>query len=79
MTAALQRTSEHRELMRAARLDCLLWASKQPEICDRFIKETGVRLPTSPLDRLIDKQTGYEREIGCQFIAWFDKNVWGNA
>jgi hypothetical protein len=46
----------------ASNLDCL----------QAFCEETGTILspPRSPLDAMIDKATGYQRDIAVKFVEW---------
>ena len=66
-------------LMAVAWRDCLMWAATQTEILDAFSSETGLRLGTSPFDRMIDEATGFDAAIAKAFIDWFNENVWGDG
>jgi hypothetical protein len=70
----------HSDLMIIAWRDCLMWAQGEPEIRATFEAETGMKLPSdsaSPIERMVDKATGYDAAWANAFIAWFNKNVWG--
>lgn len=67
-------------LMAVAYRDCLLWATREPEIIEAFRREAGVayRPARTPLDAMIDEATGAHKAIAEAFIAWFNVHVWGD-
>ena len=66
-------------LMAIAWRDCLIWAARQDNIVSAFEADTGMYLPASTLDRMIDLATGFNEERAQAFVVWFNKNVWGPA
>jgi hypothetical protein len=67
------------DYMVPAWIDCMLWASGEPEIVARFRADTGVNWTPgqSGIERLIDKATGAEESAIKAFVQWFNVNVWG--
>ena len=65
-------------LMQGAWYDCLMWAAGEDEIRHAFEEETGMKIKAarSPLDRMIDKATGFDNAIAKAFVEWFNKNIW---
>ena len=57
--------------------DCLVWASSDGDVLQMFLDETGMKLPTSGLDRMIDEATGNDKRIAEKFVEWFNENIWG--
>ena len=58
--------------------DAVLWAFDEPDLRAQFQADTGIDLATSGIDRLIDEATGKRDEDLEAFIAWFDRNLWGD-
>lgn len=60
---------------------CLRWALGKDEILNAFRAETGNQWHPgrTPIDRMIDKATGVDREFMVAFVAWFNENVWGDV
>ncbi len=58
---------------------CLSWAISEPEILDRFMADSGVRVKRDALSRMIDAATGHDRDIVVKFLNWFNENIWGEA
>lgn len=58
---------------------CLHWCLGEPGMVQAFRDETGNNWypGTAPLDRMIDKATGADREFLLQFAAWVNERVWG--
>lgn len=66
------------EYMVGAWVGCLQWAAGVPELVERFHTETGVpRQGRTPLERLVDGASGFNRNIAEQFVRWANVNVWG--
>lgn len=68
-------------LMADAWFGCVLWASKEKELCAEFTKDTGYNLAAllggPPINQMIDKATGYDRLVVAAWCDWVTKNVWG--
>ena len=66
-------------LMHIAWVSGLMFCAKTPEIQDRFLKDTGLKLQIAknPLDRLIDEASGFNEDVALKFAAWYNENVWG--
>ena len=68
-------------LMAVTWRDCLVWAASEDGFRARFEADTGMKLPkssSSPLDKMIDEATGFDKAIAEAFIDWFNENVWGD-
>lgn len=65
--------------MFGAWLDCLRWAIAEPEILERYRRETGStwRPASTPIDRAIDEATGRGKLEVEKFVAWFNVQIWG--
>ena len=61
-------------------ISCLSWALGEEEIRKAFEKDTGLKYSPARcmLDLMIDDATGWRENYVSQFVAWFNKNVWGS-
>lgn len=61
--------------------DCMSWAIGEKVIRKQFELDTDMhyKLPNSPLDKMIDEATGYEKDYIEKFIIWANENIWGNV
>lgn len=68
------------DILAIARRDCLMWAIRQGDILEAFRRDTGNRWTPglTPIDRLIDQETGAEAAFAEAFVRWFDENIWGD-
>lgn len=68
-------------LMIDAYLACVEHAISQPEARLSFKGQTGYDLESligrDPISKMIDKATGYEREVMLSFFDWVTVNIWG--
>lgn len=68
-------------LMAVAWLSFVSWAARHRETLAAYEADTGKRLvfsrPRSPIDRMIDEATGYERESMESFVDWVNAELWG--
>jgi hypothetical protein len=71
--------SDTPDYMVPAWLDCIRWASSEPDILEAFKRDTGLNWipPSHPLDRAIDEATGATEHFLEAFIKWTNVNVWG--
>lgn len=70
----------HEALNAIAWRDCCLWAFGEPAIRKRFKDEAGIDLDTgslSPIGRLVDDATGKKPADLNAFVAWFNREIWG--
>lgn len=56
------------------------WAIGHEHVLAQFRNETGVswKPGRTPLDQMIDKATGAERQFIESFVAWFNIAYWGH-
>lgn len=47
---------------------CVLAAAANPEYVANWMRLRGIRLPSSPIETMIDQQTGYGDQIARQFF-----------
>lgn len=70
-------------LMLDAWIGLVHWAIGKETFRERFKKDTGhdfkFLLSRSPIDMMIDKSTGIEREIFVAFCDWVTENLWGDG
>jgi hypothetical protein len=73
------RPSDTPVFMTPAWLGCISWAIGVPEIVARFRQDTGVQWAPgrTPIERMVDQSSGFEREFIVQFIRWVNANIWG--
>lgn len=65
-------------VMEAAFYGCIKWAWSEPDMRKSFEEETGMKLPSSGLDALIDSASGYDEVLVERFVEWVTKNLWGS-
>ncbi len=81
-TSLVQAPADTPEYMWGAWYACLIWASGETDIVAAFEADAGVKLASafrsrSPLDRMTDRATGFERDVITKWGEWFNANVWG--
>ena len=68
-------------IMAGAWYAAVKWASQEPDCIKRFEEATGHKFSfsdsRSPIERAVDKATGYDQESISQFVDWFNANIWG--
>ena len=66
--------------MTPAWLGCIRWALIDPDIVAAFRADTGNTWTPArtPIDAMVDKATGADRDFIEQFIRWTNINVWGS-
>ncbi len=66
-------------VMGSAFLGLIDYLIRQPGAIEEFERETGMRfkLPSSPIEQMIDSATGAQTEYIRSFICWAQKNYWG--
>lgn len=69
------------ELMFDAFIGCVIWAAQEPEIVKRFQSDTGTNLGAffsrSPIEKMVDKATGFQRDIFIKWCDWVTVHIWG--
>ena len=69
-------------MMLDAWLGCLHWAIGKDEIRAQFKSDTGKNLESlvgaTAFEKMIDKATGYDRELFAAFADWVTINFWGD-
>ena len=68
------------DYMMPAWYSCLRVTASTPGFLEAFRKDTGCqwRASNSPIEMMIDEQSGYSDEVAKRFIRWFNENVWGD-
>lgn len=66
-------------LMYPAFIGCVHWALGKDEIVDAFRKKSGNtwQLGRTPIDRMIDRSTGVERDFMQQFSDYVADEIFG--
>ena len=68
-------------LMMPAWIGCVRRALGEKGARDEFKRDTGLDLESlvnrTPIDKMIDWSTGYERAVFCAFCDWVTVNLWG--
>lgn len=57
-------------------LDCVMLCARTPEFVENWQRLRGMSLGKTPIDRMIDEATGYDREICEQFLNDVWECVW---
>ena len=69
------------DLLMGAYIACVRHSIMDNKMREYFKDETGINLDSlincSPLDQMIDEQTGRTNEYFIAFCDWVTKNVWG--
>lgn len=67
------------DYMASAWFDALHWAIGEADVLKRFGADTNIHWQPgeTPIDLMLDKITGLDREFIEAFIQWFNVNVWG--
>jgi hypothetical protein len=71
------------EIMTSAWMGCIHWAIGEPEVCERFEKETGLMLSRArnPIEAMVDKVCGFNPQASegtlMAFMDWVTLNFWG--
>lgn len=66
-------------LMEGVFFDFVMFAWSADDFVKAFERDSGYRLPRSPLETLIDQATGHGDAMAVAFIEWLIRNHWGEA
>lgn len=64
-------------LMDAMFASFVFWAWSDPETRAAFEAGTGMKMPTTSIDVMIDEATGYDKKVAAEFVQWAIINRWG--
>jgi hypothetical protein len=56
--------------------ECLLETAKIPDLWKEFCRLKGYKLPTSPIEQLIDEATGREKKIVREYAAFVFEHIY---
>ena len=67
--------------MQIAWVDALRWAITSPEVLQQFREQTGNNWTParSPIEAMVDKAVGADKEFIFAFTDWFNVNIWGDV
>lgn len=67
----LVQAAEGRKRVRyvATLADCIALTRVSPEFVENWARLRGMRLPNSPIERMIDQAAGYAAEVEALFVA----------
>lgn len=65
------------EYAHGAWFSALMAAAGNQDIIDAFKKATGVVLPKTRMDMMIDDASDYGEDTAKKFVQWFNENIWG--
>lgn len=56
-----------------------VWAFSEEKLRQRFEAETGIKIaaPRSPIEALVDRETGFQDDRLEAFVEWWTVEVWG--
>lgn len=69
------------DIMIGAWIGLLVWASEKEDIVEDFKRDTGKDIKSflnrTPIIRMIDEATGYDKDVVIAWADWVTENLWG--